>query len=1179
MAYADAGDDILEDVINRKEFYALKNKHKHEQDASILPYFAVEDALKKGNNLQFHSYQKFVQNFMNPNTPYKRLLMKHSTGSGKTIGAIGIAMRFIKYFRQEEIIGTPKNKIGSVFVIAFDGAKKAFQKDLLRFPQFGFATRNELITWNSLKQRARSNIQSDIDIAYEYGSKIKKRISNNKGNGFFKFIGYKALVNNLFSPENISNLSEEEIINRVKSGKLKYNKNVMDSFKNSLIICDEIHNVYNSLQKNNWGIVLQIILDSDPSIRAVFMSATPINNNPSEIIDLLNLLLPKETRLKRQDYFYKKQIKPKSLEKLKKISRGYVSFLIDKNPKNFPSREFLGSPIKSIKYIKFNRCVLSGLHLSTYKHAIKEGSLPQDSKYIMDFVLPSPDQKTTKLGLYKSSDLRKIVLADSKWKQRNNIDVVNNVITGEFLNMSNLQNVSNKYYTMMKTIFKLLKNNEGKIFIYHNYVNMSGVVFIKEILLRNGIIDEYMGSTDNTLCSVCGIIRKKHVHDDELKTDTRAKIGDHKFKPTRFIIVHSEIDSTTSEKSIDKFNRASNAFGHDFKILLGSKKIKESYDLKAIRHVMITSRPDNIPTLIQILGRAVRKNSHVALPPDLSQVYVYIFTNTLPNELSYEELKYKEKMKDYELIQLIEQKIFHEGAVDSIINYSIVKSGLSKYDLGDLDFTPDLKDKKFTLSQLNLKTFNTYHKQQEVELVTYIIKRAFLETSPVWEYSDLSSFVKNPNFSVEYDTTLIDEENIIIALSALLWDDKSLVNDTPHIEDVDTKIRILDKLFDHVDKRFIFPNGTSGAITQTGKYYMLLPLDGNILRKYADMMYRAHTNRSFKYIKISDYLKSSANLFNYSKKKKHFKDKYENANIEQLHEAVCDYGVDFHIKFIEECISYIFLSWTDWSTDKSDYHDFYFRMLYYYDIIGLIVFADTSREFIFNKYEKYVLPSKFMKNRKETLQGLGTSKTQISEDREKHNLLSRIARNISKSSCEWCSQVTKEIYEKSLTKSLERFTLVKQHHDTKNIVKVSPDLLPIGHFLQKYPKFYHPERGWFSSPEYLINKNVWVENPIIIGYNVKSKTGIHVRFKIRTPIQNIKIHKDARLIEKGSICSTRSKSFLVSLCKKLNIPLSGKESILSICNEIKARLMYLELLERAKGSNIKFFYSHFESGY
>jgi hypothetical protein len=798
----------------------------------------------------------------------------------------------------------------------------------------------------------------------------------------------------------------------------------------------------------------------------------------------------------------------------------------------------------------------------------------------MDFVLPHPGGP--ELGLYKSGDLKKIATSGQQWKSDNNIDVVNNVPTGEFLQLGNLKNVSNKYFTMMTDIVNLIKNQQGKIMIYHNYVNMSGVLFIKEILMRNGVIDEYMGSAANTLCSICGLSRKKHVSKEAsvvTKESKKINNSDHAFKPVRFVIVHSELDKNTTEKSIDKYNRASNSMGNEFMILVGSRMIKESYDLKAIRHMMIVSRPDNIPTLIQIMGRAVRKNSHITLPPGMRHVFVSIYTSSLPDKgLTYEELKYMEKVNDYEVIQTIE-RIFHENALDAIVNYNVVKPGLETADLGDLDFTPSMMTEKkkitFSLSELNLSTFSAYHVQNEIDLVAYIIKRGFLETSTVWRWDDLLSFVKAPNFDVEYDTSLIDDTSVIISLSRLLWTQGTEILN-PYIEGSNVNINIVDKLFDPVDKRFTMPDGSIAVITQVGSFYMLLPLDGNNVKKHVDLPYRNYASNKMSKVNVTKYLENAAVNFNYRDKRFNFKKKYEDVPIEKLSNAVCDYGVDFHVRFMEDCITYIFNSWTNWNVDKSDFHDFYFKMLYYYDIIGLVIFAHTSREYIFNMYSNYVLPTDFIEKRRKEIDLVSSEKGKISDERDKQNLLNLIARNISKSSCDWCPQVTKELYERSLGKSLERFSLIKQNKKSNNTVKVNPDILPIGHFLQNTPKFYHPDKGWFYSPEYLVDKNQWVENPVIIGYNVKSKTGIHVRFKLRKPVQQIKIHKDARLIEKGSICSTRSKTFLLELCKKLKINVDLKASITKICNEVKARLMYLELLERSRGSRVKFFYSHFE---
>lgn len=1171
MSYIDIDDDgILEDILSRKEFFALKNKHKFKTRRDILPLFMVDAELKKGNNLQYHSHQLFVQNFANPNTPYSRLLLKQSTGSGKTIGAIGIAMQFIRYYRMEHY--TNESSIGTIYVIAFEGARKAFQKDLLRFPQFGFATRKELLYWERLRQQALSNVQEDVDRAYDYGNKIKKRISNRKGNGFFKFLGYKALVNRLLiSEDSLSSMTEEEIMKKIKEGSVRINKEFLDTFKNSLVICDEIHNVYNSLQKNNWGMALQIILDADPSTRAALMSATPINNSPSEIVDLANLLLPREQRISKSDFFNKKILKAGALKKLKKIVTGRVSYLMDKNPKYYPSRSFVGTPIKGIKYLKFVRCPMTPKHAATYKSAYNPSTqtLSQDSWYVLDFILPNPDGGAP---LYKSGDIKRIALADHKWKTQNNIDVVKGIPTGEFLHLSNLKSVSNKYFMMTKNIIDLIRSRQGKIMIYHNYVNMSGVLFIREILLRNGIIDEYMGSAGNTLCSACGIRKDKHVTDEK-----NSKY--HVFKPVRFVNIHSELDKPTTEKSIDKYNRASNSMGDDFMILIGSRMIKESYDLKGIRHMLIMNRPDNIPMLIQIMGRAVRKNSHIALPEDMRHVAVSIYTSSLSSGLTYSEQKYKEKVNDYVVIQEIE-RILNENALDAVINYDTIKPGLESEDLGDLHFIPTLvKERKkttFTLSQLNLSTFNAYHAQNEIDLVTYIIKRAFVESSHVWKYDDLSRYVRSPDFSVEYDTSLIDENHIVISLSKLLWEQDTKISN-PYIKDSNININLMDKLFDPIDKRFVMPNGSTHVISQIGEFYMLMPLEDNNVKIRVDMPYRLYEPQGTTNISVAKYLETAAVNFNYRDKLKKFYLKYKDVSIEHLSDAVCNYGVDFHVRFIEDCISYIFMSLTDWSTDKSEYHDFYFKMLYYYDIIGLVIFAHTTKEFIYKLYEDFTIHNdqvKQMEKKHKDIAKTMEKRGKVSEERDKQNLLNRITRNISKSSCDWCPRVTKEVYERSLSKSLERFTALKKVK--RRVVKVPADSLPVGHFLQKSPKFFHPDRGWFSSPEYLINKKQWIENPIIVGYHVKSKTGIHIRFKLRKPVQKIKIYKDARLIEKGSICSTRSKTSLLAICKKLQIEMEPKSSITKICIEIKARLMYLELIERSKGTNIKFFYSHFE---
>ena len=63
---------INEDVLRRKEYYQYdlpEDWHDH-SDETIIPRFLISKMISDNNYLQFHSYQLFVSNYINPNTPY-----------------------------------------------------------------------------------------------------------------------------------------------------------------------------------------------------------------------------------------------------------------------------------------------------------------------------------------------------------------------------------------------------------------------------------------------------------------------------------------------------------------------------------------------------------------------------------------------------------------------------------------------------------------------------------------------------------------------------------------------------------------------------------------------------------------------------------------------------------------------------------------------------------------------------------------------------------------------------------------------------------------------------------------------------------------------------------------------------------------------------------------------------
>jgi len=1363
MAYLEQEDPhLIEDLLTRKEFYWTKQWSNNKvKTTEIIPRFMLDAEIAKSNHLKLLGHQQFVENYFNPDTPYKRLHIKWSTGSGKTLAGLSIAMNFIRNYNIERELGY--ENIGSVFIMGF--SERAFKNELLRYPEFGFLSRSERQRLDGYRRLAANGSKVDLDKYKDLIIRVKKRFSNRKGNGFFKFFGYKAFVNRIFicdSSININDLHEEQIRTAIAAGKIKYNEKLLAEFKNSLIICDEIHNVYNSSEKNNWGVALQSVLDVVESVRVVTLSATPLNNNPAEIVDLLNLLLPSTQRVYRDDFFVNdRELKPGALEKIAKLSTGRFSYLLDVNPKHYPRVINYGESLKEIPYLKFIRCVMSDFQWKTYS-TVYTGSLSQDAQYLVDFALPNPENPDG-IGIYQTSQVKKLLpTASQSFKTKYGMDYIDHKITGDICTYENIGKYSSKYYTMLTHLFEALKNAHGKVFIYHNVVHMSGVLFIEQLLLRNGFVSEYGSASDSTLCAVCGNTRKSHAtqggsdkasqegesiatHDkysvirsdvtikivdnspiatfkytndksslvcesqsrtlldcneDALnifltickenntldihvillnniskkfgqfllknrfevtgRQDTRTKltlvantykvgganktkftpVRGHTFTPARFVMAHSDIDKSVMEHSLERFNSIDNVLGHNFMILVGSKILKESYDIKAIQNEYIMCKPDNIPTFIQIRGRAVRKGSHIGLPPEQHIVRMKIFTTCLPTKqdtgldkgsyrLSYEEEKYKEKVASFQIIQQIEQ-VIHENAIDATINIDRIKQNAIGDNLAPLPYEPSIAKKfkrEFTLDELNLSTFNVYHAKEEVAMCKVLIKRLFIELSSIWEYNDLLHACRNPppNYESELNTRLISEESFSVALSQLQY-----INSQDYVEPFATRVTggnalngtrivdyldmntdvyesldseespklggtqqiasggtrdytgVVDSLFNTYDKQIMLPGGQLSAIVcipSDKLYYVLFPMVNNVPNIDIELPYRIAKQEEVTRINMNSFIQTKRIDFDYDDKKKLFFRKYSDISVENMQNVICEYGTTFHIKFVEECIEYVFNVWTNPKLEKSDMHEFYFKMLYYYDLLSLVMFAHCCKPRVFAAYTAYANPVRARDiklkalARYESREDLDVSPDDTS-DLASSGVINLLKSTFNRTSNAWIPAEFRENYNATIAKSLSLFEGKKKRSSV--VVKQPADLLPVGHYISKFPRIYHPTKGWDENPTYLQNEQEYLENNILIGFDERSPTGVHIRFKIRSPIHNIKKHKDSRQTEKGTVCKSKSKEYLQDMAKKLGAVLPDKVNVDDLCVVIRSKLIRMELIERIKKSNIKYFYFFYE---
>jgi hypothetical protein len=1123
-----------EDISKRKEFYMMsatppKALPTDIAGVSVVPEEVIQNQLRASFRLQLRGHQLFCENFINPLTPYKRIHLKHDTGSGKTVTVIVIALNFLHAIQELKISG---------HVIVFGFTKSIFRQELLKYPNFGFVTFAEIAERNRLRSIAAKGNVEDIIKLRDYNRKLKRKLRDK-----FTFYGYKEFVTKIFVSETYRDLtmfSSEEIQAAVQAGEIKISEELLAKFENSIVICDEIHNVYNSYEKNNWGIALQFVLDrhKNSNMRVITLSATPILA-PAEIVDLVNLLVP-DANLKRSELFDGKQPKPGTIERLANLMRGHVSYLREADPAYYPRREIMGETIPTIDYLRFIRCPLSAFQQATLLDAEAVGRISgPEYQYIHDIVYPNPND--SKIGIFRTNEMPELIKASPAWRQQHGVEINSGNISGDWLHLHSssgrsghsgrdLSFYSGKYATMVEDILNLSRH-PGKIFIYHPYVRVSGVLLIQEILVKNGFISHHGIPTADTICALCGILQKNHIRG-------AAAEKHHTFVPARFITIYSDIDKNIIDRLIEQFNIPDNAFGTNIKVLIGSKIMHEAYDLKAVQHIFIMGRPDHIPELLQIMGRAIRRMSAVDLPPEMRLVRIRIYVGSVPGksrthlELSDEEEKYKQKIAEYKIIQKVEKHVLHEIAVDACINRELIEHSQTNDPLAPLPFKPLVACRKYTLGELTRTTFNAFYQEEEINQAIYKIKRLFIN-QPVWKYKDLFNAVSTYTLDLPYVPSVISEYSFKIALYLMIVDRKQ-----PNITVDNTIDYLINPMY-----RKIYINGQDYTIIASGEYFILVPIENDNPIVFADAPYRFYEASKSVTIDIKDYVEIMQSKVSFDNRLDKFYKMYKSVNLEEMNQAIGEYNITFHLQLIELCIEYVYHILTGSHKHRDPKHLFYFKMIAYYATFNLIIFTPGMPFSLMAEY-----PFKPVKQTAQLQQHM-------------------LERDLMHTTCSWCISTVEQEYK--MYNELGS-TCLKSNPKLSTII----DTIPIGHFLGDVPRFYTIRHKWISMPN-LVQYHIYEENDIIIGYDAKIKDALIPVFKMRSPLQQRTI-SDSRLLERGSVCTTKSKGVLEKIAERLSIPVDRRNNVVNLCQDIRAKLIQLELRERKRKTNIKWFYHHWE---
>ena len=816
-----AAASLLRDIAGRREFRVFRSADAPGEAPGDAPGEAPGEALdvygfaidRRGlaiPGLRLTGAQQFVRNLVNPHTPYTRLLADWRTGSGKSLLILAIATEFVRQFRSRAAVG---ERVPQVFIVSFT-ARETVMEELLRHPEFGIVSRAEAAELRRLRIAAANSLgtgSSEIRMLSGYLSVLRRRVTDRGRGGAYQFYGYKEFANRLIAVtaqgaarkfdvlELYSRSSADfgvRLRDAVRAGDAVVDETLLAELRGGLIFADEIHDVYNIHEKNNYGIAIQYALDSlgDDAPRAVFTTATPMTGSAAEIVDLLNLLvprdlLPKGEPLEREDFFVAGDegalaLRPGSLAKIAHLAAGRTSYLLEADGASFPKRKFVGEPIPGVPYLLFTCCPMSPFHARTVVSATagRDAGLAANAHTLFDMVFPNPDAPpdaavdpaSTAVGSYISHEtVARLASAPEAWRNEVGVEIEADEndrlpprVSGAFLGPGRLAAYSAKYAKLVEDVLAAIRAGPGPMMIYHHRVRMSGVVLIQEVLRAHGILDETSSATDFTVCAVCGSVRLDH----------RAE---HAFAPARFVVAHSDIDRGAMARSISRFNAHSNLDGHEYRILLGSQIVSQSYNFRAVRNMFVVSFPIDFPTLIQVFGRVARKNSHVDLPPDQRNVTIRVYISTFASSLgvspgaspgvSPEVRRYTIKGREYLLIQEVGRAL-HAYAVDGFANFDRIHAALSAPAAGleAMSYEPVVGPRDADKISCRSASFLAYgHGDREVATIAAVC-RVLFRARPVWTLADLWAAVRSGKVSnANYDPSAFDHGNFLLAVDSL----------------------------------------------------------------------------------------------------------------------------------------------------------------------------------------------------------------------------------------------------------------------------------------------------------------------------------------------------------------------------------------------------------------------------
>lgn len=732
-------EDIQYKVYKKKEFYnnRVTERRTYKDYKDIKEH---RDELCDPANFKPHPYQSLLPNFINPDTPYKGLIVMHGLGSGKTFTGINIAERFIRQCQ--------KYRTKIYVLVPGPILKENWKRAILK------STGEKYMKY--------------IDKSLIIGSDEKEKMEKNAMAlilQYYKFMSYKSFYKHVLGERIVDKKIEDgskvkNVYRKNEDGDFERDVSVdkINNLNNTLLIVDEAHQITG--KKNAYGEAVKYIIEHSMNLKVLLMTATPMKNLADDFVELVNLLRPKDYPMERDKIFtpnknYLMEFKDSGEDYLRKMTMGYVSYVKGADNLTYATRVDQGNIPNGLRFTKVTKCKMNDFQKKVYYSTIDEQKkeienieeeeievedegkrdvLDRKSESICNFVFPglSIDKKDL-IGHYGREGINTIKnqlkdnptglnkkLSQMLYGHQDETELITisndgRMLTGKIFKLENLKHFSTKFHQALININKLVCGKQGAktAFIYSNLVKV-GIELFQEVLVQNGYL-EYQEDEQNyqitpdTVCYYCGIKHKEHngisrisrtltntqsESSSESETDYDVDMKEiplHNFSPATFITVTGKAADDSAEnipeekKRIldDIFNNINNKEGKHIKFILGSKVMNEGVSLYNVGEVHILDVYYNLGKVDQAVGRAIRYCSHWKVMNENNiypEVKVFKYVIGLEEGLSTEEDLYRKAEIKHLLVKKVE-RIIKEVAIDCPLNYNgnISNEDVEKY--------------------------------------------------------------------------------------------------------------------------------------------------------------------------------------------------------------------------------------------------------------------------------------------------------------------------------------------------------------------------------------------------------------------------------------------------------------------------------------------------------------------